>query len=148
MACDAQGIIGAFQVTAGNVNECTVFPALMQAVAIRSAGGRARRRPRCVAGDKGYSTPAIRRWCRAHRVRAVIPERSDQLAQRSHRRGRKPAFDPVAYRRRNVVERAVGWLKNLRRIATRAEKLATHFAAIVTIALIGRYAGRCLPDIT
>lgn len=141
-------MIGAFRVTAGNVNECTVFAALMDAIAIRGAGGRPHRRPVCVAGDKGYSTPAIRRWCRRHHVRAVIPERSDQIAQRSHRRGRKPAFDPVAYRRRNVVERAVGWLKNLRRVASRAEKLATHFAAVVTIALIGRYVGQCLPDIT
>jgi transposase len=107
-----------------------------------------RRRPACVAGDTGYSTPAIRRWCRRHHVRAVIPERSDQVAQRSHRRGRKPAFDPVAYRRRNVVERVVGWLKNLRRVASRSEKLATHVAAVVTVALIGRYANACLSDTT
>jgi hypothetical protein len=42
----------------------------------------------------------------------------------------------------------VGWLKHLRRIATQAEKLARHFAAMVTIALVARYAARYLSDTT
>lgn len=120
----------------------------MERLAIRSPHGPPKRRPRRVVGDKGYSTRSIRAWCRRHRVRAVIPERTDQQAQRQRRPGRRPRFDREAYRRRNIIERAVGWLKHLRRLATRAEKLATHFAAMVTIALVARYAARYLSDTT
>lgn len=146
LACDSHGIIGAFRVTAGQINECTMFSRVMEAIRIPSGHGPAKRRPHAVAGDKGYSTRVIRAWCRRHHVRAVIAERDDQREQRRHRPGRKPQFDRAAYRRRNIVERAIGWLKELRRLATRAEKLATHFAAMVTIALISRYADRYLSD--
>ena len=61
---------------------------------------------------------------------------------------RPPRFDRTLYRRRNIIERAVGWLKNLRRIATRSEKLAVHYHSMVTIALIARYATKHLSDTT
>jgi transposase len=112
----------------------------MRRIAVGRAGGPPRRRPAAVAGDKGYSTASIRAWCRAHRVRAVIPERDDQRHRRAHRPGRKPAFDRAAYRGRNVVERVIGWLKNRRRVAFRADKLAVRYAAAVTLALIARTA--------
>jgi hypothetical protein len=48
----------------------------------------------------------------------------------------------------NIVERAVGWLKNLRRIAPIPESPATHFSAMTTIALVPRYATRYLSDTT
>ena len=95
-----------------------------------------RRRPRRLAGDKGYSFDRIRNWLRRHRIDAVIPYRSNQKPSR------KP-FDRKAYRRRNVVERCVGWLKEHRRIATRFEKLGAMFQALVHMAFIGRYL-RCL----
>jgi transposase len=37
-----------------------------------------------------------------------------------------------------VVERCVGWLKENRRLATRCEKLAVTFLAMVKLALIQR----------
>ena len=42
-------------------------------------------------------------------------------------------FDPVAYRCRNAVERSVGRLKELRRIATRYDKLARNYLAATTL---------------
>jgi transposase len=60
-------------------------------------------------------------------VTAVIPTRGGE---------RRRSFDPVAYRRRNVVERCVGWLKGFRRIGTRSEKLAVTYAAMLTLAMI------------
>lgn len=146
--CDSQGIITAFRLTAGQTNECTEFVPLMEAVSILTGLGRAKRRPKRVAADKGYSTRAIRSWCRKHHVRAVIPERTDQIEQRKKRPGRKPAFERDQYRRRNVVERAVGWLKNLRRVATRSDKLARSFESWITVALVARYATRYLSDTT
>lgn len=60
--------------------------------------------------------------------------------RRAHRPGRKRHFDRAQYRERNIVERVIGWLKNLRRIASRAEKLAVRYAGMVTLALIARTA--------
>ena len=109
---------------------------VLDAVRIAQPVGRPRQRPARVAGDKGYSYPAIRAWLRAHHVRAVIPERRDQVA---HRRGRPPAFDRGAYRRRNVIERAVGWLKEARRVATRFEKLAVHYLGVLKLGMIEKH---------
>lgn len=121
---------------------------MLESVALPNRRGYPRARPRELAGDKGYSTVAIRAWCQRHHVHAVIPERRDQVAQRAHRRGRKPRFEPATYRRRNIIERVVGWLKHLRRLAMRAEKLASHFRAMVALALTVRYASRYLSDTT
>ena len=49
-----------------------------------------------------------------------------------------PHFDRPAYRRRNIVERVVGWLKDSRRLATRFEKLAVNFLAMVQLAMLQR----------
>jgi len=38
-----------------------------------------------------------------------------------------------------VVERLVGWLKEHRRIATRFEKLASSFLAMVKLSFVRRY---------
>lgn len=143
LACDAHGIITAFCLTAGQVNECTQVARLLEPVHV----GR-RRRPRHLLGDKGYSTRAIRAWARRHHVQLVVPERSDQLAQRAHRRGRRPRFDRALYRARNVIERAVGWLKRQRRLATRVEKLAVCYHAAICLALTATYAAKYFSDTT
>ena len=98
--------------------------------------GRPRSRPQHVAGDRGYSHRRIRRWLRAHRISAVIPERRDQV---THRRGRPPQFDAERYKSRNVIERCVGWLKEARAVATRYDKLAVHFLGTVKLAMIRKH---------
>jgi transposase len=45
-------------------------------------------------------------------------------------------MDWAAYRRRNLIERLVDRLKRFRRIATRYEKLAVNFLAMLTVAAI------------
>jgi transposase len=59
---------------------------------------------------------------------SLIPQRSDQLAQH---RGRPLAFDKETYRGRSVIECCIGWLKECRRLATRFEKLALYYLAMV-----------------
>ena len=54
-------------------------------------------------------------------------------------RVRRFRYDRAMYRERNVVERALGHLKEHRRIATRHEKLARSFLAMVKLALVVRY---------
>jgi transposase len=62
--------------------------------------------------------------------------RRDQRERRAGRPGRKPGFDANAYRRRNVVERCVNRLKQWRGIATRYEKRAVNYRAMVVIAAL------------
>ena len=104
----------------------------MDAVRIPVPGGGLQRRPRRLAGDKGYSYDRVRAWLRDHRIEDVIPRRSNQKP------GRKP-LDTAAYRRRNIVERCIGWLKEGRRIGTRFEKLGDMFLAMIHMAIIRRY---------
>ncbi len=108
----------------------------MDQIAIARPLGRPRMRPERLAGDKGYSFPRIRQWLRDHGIEAVIPQLS---RQRAHHQGRPLKFDKEAYRRRSIVEQAVGWIKECRRIATRFEKLAINFLAMVKVAMIQRY---------
>lgn len=121
---DGNGVPLGALVTAGQSHESASFEALMDTVSIRR-----RRRPDAVAGDKGYSYPRIRKWLSRRGIEAVIPSRSNQPRVRLNKR---------KYRRRNVVERCIGWLKCCRRIATRYEKLATHFLGMLKLAMIQR----------
>jgi transposase len=79
-----------------------------------------------VAGDKGYSSPAIRRYLKERRIKAVIPTKADETPDSN--------FDPEAYRERHVVERLINRLKPWRRIGTRYEKRGANYQAMLTIA--------------
>ena len=120
--------------TPGQRQECTQFGAVMDAVRVPNRRGRPRRRPRAVAGDKGYSYPHIRAWLRRHGITAVIPRRRDQNPDDGRHR-----FDRAAYRRRAVVEQCAGWLKESRAVGTRFDKLAVNFLATLKLAMIRRY---------
>lgn len=84
-----------------------------------------------VAGDKGYSHVPIRRMLLERGIVPLIPPKrgQEQQAYQVH-------FDPKAYRRRNVIERLVGWLKERRRICTRYEKLAVNYLAMLKLAML------------
>ena len=89
LVTDGTGLPLAVALSAGQAHESRYLEQVLDAVHLPPrTGGRRRRRPGALAGDKGYSYPRIRQWLRAHHVRAVIPERSDQLRQRAHRPGR------------------------------------------------------------
>ena len=98
--------------------------------------GRPRKRPSHVIADKGYSYPACRQLLRRRGIRHTIPERHDQRQRQATRPGRPPMFDAATYRRRNVVERCVNRLKQWRAIATRYEKRAVNYRAMVIIAAL------------
>ncbi|MGW0936046.1 IS5 family transposase [Streptomyces sp. NPDC002666] len=146
LACDALGRPLAFTVTGGNINDCTQFTAVMDAIRVPRLGpGRPRIRPDHVLGDKGYSSKAIRVWLRQRGVGHTIPERADQIRNRLRlecRGGRPPAFDKQLYKQRNVVERCFNRLKQWRGIATRYDKTAESYQAAVTLALLLMWARR------
>jgi transposase len=138
LVCDGKGLPMAVTVTAGQRHESTQFEAVMGRIRVPRRRGRPRCRPRRLAGDKGYSYRRIRRGLRRRGIGAVIPTRKDQR--------RLPRFDRTTYRRRNVVERCIGWLKESRRLATRFEKLAENFLAMVKLAMLERLLKSLLPD--
>jgi transposase len=108
---------------------------VLDAICVPRAGrGRPRKRPDLLLADKGFSFPPCRAALRRRGIPHVIPERSDQVARRAHRPGRKPAFDATAYKRRNVVERCVNRLKQFRALATRYDKTAAAYHGFVTLA--------------
>lgn len=118
-----------FVLTPGQRHETTVFNELMDRGAVRRTGrGRPRRRPRAIVGDKGYSTRSVRASARCRGIRAVIASRVDQP--------RSGLFDRVLYRTRNIVERLINRLKQFRRVATRYEKRAANYLAMVTLAAV------------
>jgi transposase len=102
-------------------------------------GHRPRSKPDAVVADKAYSHPSTRTALRSKGIRAVIPQRSDQIALRERRgsRGGRPLeLDTAAYRGRNVVERAFCRLKSWRGIATRYDKHARTYRAGLVLAAI------------
>ncbi len=96
--------------------------------------GRPRKRPERLIADKGYSFPGCREFLRRRGIPHTIPERRDQRERRARRPGGRPSFDKATYRRRNVVERCVNRLKQWRGVATRYEKRAVNYRAMVVIA--------------
>lgn len=125
--------------TAGQRSEVSQFEAACALVV-------APRRPQRVIADRGYDAKRVRAWLRARRVRAVIPERRLPAGKKRRRRGRPPVLDVEQYRRRNAVERLVGWLKEHRSVATRFDKLGSSFLAMVKLACIRRLLRAAISD--
>ena len=144
MVSDGQGTPLAIQITAGQVHESRGL-GVVDAVRIPRRLGRPRTRPHRIAGDKAYDFAPVRAWLRSRRLGAVIPRRKP----RSKPKIAQPhSFDRAAYKQRNVVERCIGWLKHARRIATRFEKTAVNFLAMLKLAMIQRYLKLHLRDTT
>lgn len=113
---------------------------LLAHLAVRRLGPcRPRTRPAAVIADKAYSSRDTREGLRARRIRAVIPQPSDQIVRRQRggsAGGRPPAFDATAYRGRNVIERSFNDHKQWRAIATRYDKLAAVYRGAVVLRAI------------
>jgi transposase len=125
---EGQGKPLAFVLQPGQQHESQAFEPLMEQGAVRRRRGRPRTRPRRVVGDKAYSNRRIRHWLRHHNIRSTIPRKRDE-----RRRGH---FDKTIYKLRARVEQLINRLKQFRRIATRYEKRAKHYLAMVTIGAI------------
>ncbi len=101
--------------------------------------GRPRTTPEVVLGDNAYSSRATRAMLRRRGIKAVIPEPSDQQANRRRhgaRGGRPPKFDGETYKPRNVVERSSNLLKQWCDLATRYDKRAAIYRAGAVLAAI------------
>jgi len=114
--------------TPGQESDIQQAEELMETGAIRRRTGHVRLRPQRLVADKGYTSTAFRSYLQRYHIRSTIARRSNE-----HHRG---SFDKQHYRKRNIVERLINRLKQFRRIATRYEKRAANFAAMITIASI------------
>ncbi|MFE7598224.1 IS5 family transposase [Streptomyces sp. NPDC057494] len=135
----------AFVLTPGQAGDAPAFPEVMARLRVPRPIGRPRTTPNVVLADKAYSSRAIRTRLRRRGIRAVIPQPSDQAANRKRRGrlgGRPPAFDREAYKQRNTVERCINRLKQWRGLATRYDKTATIYLAGLHIAAIFIWSAR------
>ena len=79
--------------------------------------------PLAIVADKAYTSNRIRQQIMDEGALPVIPSKSN---------ARKPVpHDPNLYAMRNIVERFFCKMKDMRRLATRFEKLAINFQNMI-----------------
>jgi transposase len=135
LCCDGKGRPLSVILTPGQRNDGTQLFAVLDAIRVPRVGrGRPRKRPERLIADKGYGKGLYRRMLRERAIPHTIPEREDHRRRRAGRSGRPLVLDADLYAKRNVVERCINRLKQWRGIATRYEKRAVNYRAMVLIA--------------
>ena len=111
---DGYGNVIHFILTEGGIHDCKQAENLLAPVIHEDA---------FVLGDKGYDSDKIIEFIESESAIAVIPPKSNRKIQRE--------YDKEIYRNRNQVERFFNRIKQFRRIATRYDKLAESFLAVI-----------------
>jgi transposase len=134
--CDSHGHPLHFHLTGGQAHESTVLDTLLEGAdaGLRDSGGAPVAWPVALGGDKGYRADWIDEYLLNLGIQPVIPSKENE-----DRSDRPVKFDRKAYRRRNIIERLIGWLKESRRIFARFEKTAKNFGGFIKMAFIQRY---------
>lgn len=84
--------------------------------------------PQAIIGDRGYDAASMIAGFTAAGLEVVIPSRRNRREQR--------IIDKERYRNRNQVERFFNRIKHCRRVATRYEKTARNYLAMVLLAAL------------
>jgi transposase len=117
VACDGLGKPVKIILTPGQDHDVTQGSALI-------ANSAAKKK----IADKAYDSDRFIDEIESTGAEAVIPPRRNRNEERS--------YDKEAYKQRNVVERFINGIKQCRRVATRYEKTARNFLAVVQLASI------------
>jgi len=116
MATDALGNPLYIEITGGQVHDSQVAKTIIENIEAES-----------LLADKGYDSEKIREKAREKNIIPMIPRRSNSKKP-------NPELDQQIYKARHQVENIFARLKHFRSIATRFEKLARNFKAVVTLA--------------
>ena len=115
MACDSRGRPLRFLLAPGQSHDILAAPALIAGMT-----------PEAILADRAYDSNALRQQIDRIGARAIIPSTQSRKVPIPH--------DPVLYRLRNRIERCFNKLKHFRRLATRYDRLASHFLAFIHLA--------------
>lgn len=136
LLCDGVGHPLSYHLTPGQTHESTVFDVVLENADKMLLDGRGGLVPWPVrlAGDKGYRADWIDDCLMKLEILPVIPSKSNEDGD-----SRPVQFDREFYRKRNIVERIIGWFKENRRIFSRFEKTAKNFGGMIKMAFIRCY---------
>jgi hypothetical protein len=116
------------------------FIPLIRAIRIRRRGpGRPRTRPAAALADKAHGSRADREHLRRRGIKAVIPIKKDQQADRpkpGSKGGRPPALDAERHKQRNSVERCIDKLRQHRAAATRHDNRERIYQGTIEVASV------------
>jgi transposase len=122
LVCDGGGVPLTAVVTAANVNDTTMFQALVEDIPpIWTSAGRRRTRLVKVHADKGYDSRANRTYLRRRGIKARIARRGIESSTRLGRH-------------RWRIERTLSWLSCYRRLAVRWDRDSERWFAFVLLA--------------
>jgi len=113
---DAQGLPIRLGLMAGQAHDGQIADTLLDHLGPRTI----------VLADKAYDADRIRELIQGQGATPNIPPKSNRCW--------KPCFSKRLYRERNLIERFFSKLKHFRRVATRYDKLAANFLAMVQLA--------------
>jgi len=125
---DTQGRPLHVEITPGQQHESTVAESII----------RAHGRGKALIADTGYDSDAIRECVEGCGMQAVIHPNPTRRT--------KPRLDRRTYRRRYLVECFFHHLKRFRCLATRFEKTARHYLALVHVACTVIWLQELLPQ--
>jgi IS5 family transposase len=122
LVCDGSGLPLTGVVTAANVNDTTMFQAVVDDIPpVRTPSGQRRTRPRAIHADKGYDSHANRAYLRRRGIRPRIARRGVESSLRLGRHRWK-------------VERSLSWLSCWRRLQVRWDRNGGRWFAFVLLA--------------
>ncbi len=117
LAVDGYGLPVEFEITGGEVNDCSAAPDLIARLPDAKA----------IIADKGYDSECIREQITKKGAQAVIPRKRNSLKGNAD-------MDWGLYRYRHLVENAFARLKQYRAVATRYDKLKRNYESMVAMA--------------
>ena len=112
---DAKGRLLSILLTGGEAHDCPPAKRLI----------RRTKAARKLLGDRAYDSAELRQWLEDRGTKPIVPNRSNRKQPFS--------FDKKSYKQRHRIENAFCRIKDIRRIATRYDRLARNFLASVCL---------------